>query len=91
MIGGFIVTGTQAKEVLLRAIGPSLASAGVSGALVDPAMELYDLAGNLINQNDDAGSIPQEIVAAGLAPQNPAESLIKTRFLRVPTPSSSEA
>jgi hypothetical protein len=28
LIGGFIVTGTEPKDVILRAIGPSLANAG---------------------------------------------------------------
>ena len=42
MIGGFIVTGDVAKKIALRAIGPSLAAAGVTDALADPVLELYD-------------------------------------------------
>lgn len=76
MIGGFIVTGTNAKQVVLRAIGPSLAEAGVTGFLPDPELELYDVSGTLIKQNDNADSIPEEILAAGLAPRDPTESLI---------------
>src|SRR4029077_12758342 len=38
-IGGFIITGSGPKNVLLRGIGPSLASAGVSGALADPTLK----------------------------------------------------
>src|SRR5438552_1683064 len=50
LIGGFIVTGTQPKKVIVRAIGPSLP---VSGALVDPILELRDSSGQLIRSNDN--------------------------------------
>ncbi len=80
MIGGFIVTSTKPKQVLLRAIGPSLAAVGVAGALSDPKMELYDSAGTLIRQNDNSFTVPPEVSAAGLAPQNPSESLITARL-----------
>jgi len=35
LIGGFIITGSDSKKVLVRAIGPSLASFGISGVLTD--------------------------------------------------------
>ena len=37
-IGGFIITGTTPKRVIVRAIGPSLP---VAGALADPTLELH--------------------------------------------------
>ncbi len=40
-IGGFIITGTAPKHVLLRAIGPSLTQSGVPNALADPVLELH--------------------------------------------------
>src|SRR5213079_2369435 len=40
-IGGFIITGSGQKRVLIRAIGPSLTRSGVSGVLADPTLELY--------------------------------------------------
>src|SRR5262249_51990582 len=39
-IGGFIVTGSDPKQVLLRGIGPSLGDFGVSNPLGNPALEL---------------------------------------------------
>ncbi|MEO7951816.1 MAG: hypothetical protein ABIS71_12970 [Chthoniobacterales bacterium] len=36
MIGGFIITGTQAKQVIMRVLGPSLGLSGVTGVLTDP-------------------------------------------------------
>ena len=84
MIGGFIVT--QATRVIIRAIGPSLTPLGVSDALANPQLELHDISGALIGQNDDwqtteiGGIITSGQVAAiqssGLAPTNPAESAI---------------
>ena len=41
-IGGFIITGTDPKLVVIRAIGPSLTDFGVAGALADPVLELHD-------------------------------------------------
>ena len=39
--GGFIITGTEAKIILIRGIGPSLSSPGLSGVLADPTLELH--------------------------------------------------
>ncbi len=39
--GGFIITGTEAKTLLIRGIGPSLSSPGLSGVLADPTLELH--------------------------------------------------
>lgn len=80
MIGGFIIAGTKPKQVVLRAIGPSLAKAGVINYLADPEMELYDSAGRLLRANDNAENIPEVIIAAGLAPTDPRESLITIRL-----------
>ena len=38
LIGGFIVTGTARKQIIVRAIGPSLP---LNGALLDPLLELH--------------------------------------------------
>jgi hypothetical protein len=42
-----------ARPLLLRAVGPSLAQFGVSNALADPMLEVYDSTGFKIDQNDD--------------------------------------
>jgi hypothetical protein len=64
MIGGFIITGDVAKKVAMRAIGPSLADAGVSSVLADPVLELYDSTGSLIAQNDNCSSLPPDSIPA---------------------------
>jgi dienelactone hydrolase len=79
LIGGFIITGNVAKTLVLRALGPSLADAGVPGVLADPTLALYDSSGALLQQNDNwTFPLPSYVVAAGLTPKDPAESLIAT-------------
>lgn len=41
LIGGFVVPGSRPADVLVRVIGPSLASFGVAGAWADPDFTLY--------------------------------------------------
>jgi hypothetical protein len=77
-IGGIIITPGEAKRVLLRAIGPSLANFGIMTPLPDPVLELHAGDGTLITSNDNWGDSPQapDIEATGLAPTNPLESAI---------------
>jgi len=53
MIGGFIVQGSGAKRVIVRAIGPELTQFGVPNVLANPTLELHDGAGALIASNDN--------------------------------------
>jgi hypothetical protein len=75
LIGGFIVTGTQPKRVIVRGIGPSLP---VPGALADPILELHDSMGQTIATNDNWGDSPnrQEIIDSTIAPTNDKEAAI---------------
>jgi hypothetical protein len=75
LIGGFIVTGTQPKRVIVRAIGPSLP---VAGQLANPTLELRDASGGLIRSNDDwrIGGQQAEIIATTIPPSNDLESAI---------------
>jgi hypothetical protein len=80
LIGGFIITGTQPKAVILRAIGPSLP---VAGAMADPTLELHDGAGTLIASNDNwmDASNKQAIIDTTIPPTNNLESAILTSLL----------
>ena len=75
LIGGFIITGTDPKKVLILGIGPSLAQF-FSGSLSDPTLELYQ--GNMLLQmNDDWKTDQQaEVEATGAQPSNELESAI---------------
>jgi hypothetical protein len=78
MIGGFIVGAGSSGKILVRALGPSLASAGISGALADPLLEVHDSNGATIKTNDNwqTDASASEIQAAGLAPGNVKEAAI---------------
>ncbi|PYJ86683.1 MAG: hypothetical protein DME70_07730 [Verrucomicrobia bacterium] len=87
LIGGFIVTGTQPKNVIVRAIGPSLKSGGqpVPGAMQDPTLELHN-SNSVIATNDNwkiddqtQQSQQAQIEATGVAPTDDRESaLVRT-------------
>ena len=78
LIGGFISgPGSDDGKVLMRAIGPSLANAGVSGALQNPTLELFNGNGDSIAFNDHwQDTAGDEILATGLAPTDSSESAI---------------
>ena len=40
LIAGFVIDGTASRTVLIRAVGPTLATYGVGGVLADPQLEL---------------------------------------------------
>ena len=77
MIGGFIISGNAPKKVLLRALGPSLASFGITNFVPDPLLQLRGQSGALIQQNDNWKDSQQaEIQATGLAPSDDREAVI---------------
>jgi hypothetical protein len=75
LIGGFIVTGTESKKVIVRGIGPSLP---LPGKMLNPMLEIHDPSGAVIAANDNWGQNANsaEIVDSGVAPTNPNESAI---------------
>lgn len=78
LIGGFIITGSAPKRVIVRAIGPSLQSSGVGGFLPDPQLDLIDSAGNPIAGNDNwrQAANAEEIRSTGVAPSHDLEAAI---------------
>ncbi len=79
LIGGFIITGTDPKTVIIRGIGPSLSGVGV--ALSDPTLELHQ--GSTVTTNDnwkinDQTGQSQEaaIRATTIPPPNDLESAV---------------
>lgn len=78
LIAGMIATGSEPKKVLLRALGPSLAAAGVQDALPDPVLEVYYNGGQPLGANDDwtKGNQQPDIQATGLAPSSALESAL---------------
>ncbi|HEY3663838.1 MAG TPA: plastocyanin/azurin family copper-binding protein [Chthoniobacterales bacterium] len=77
LIGGLIITGTAPKRVILRALGPSLAGAGITDPLADPFLELHASDQSVITTNDNWRDSPTaDIEATGLAPSNDLESAL---------------
>ena len=75
LIGGFIVTGTQGKKVIVRGIGPSLP---ITGVLADPLLELHDSTGATIASNDNWVDSPnkQAIIDSTIPPTDDKEPAI---------------
>lgn len=82
LIGGFIITGTDPKKVLIRGIGPSLSNFGVTDALIDPTLELHQGSTTLSTNdnwkiNDQTGQSQEaDIRATTIPPTNDLESAI---------------
>jgi hypothetical protein len=86
MIGGFIVQGSGAKRVIIRAIGPELTQFGIRDALANPRLELHNRTGALIASNDNwqttilggiiANNQVSSIQNSGHAPTEASESAI---------------
>jgi hypothetical protein len=83
-IGGFIITGSASKHVLIRALGPSL-SLGLSShlKLEDPVLELHGPGAFVPITNDNWRDDPTQealIIATGIPPTNNLESAIDARL-----------
>lgn len=78
MIAGFIVGGTQPKEVVVRGLGPSLLDSNVAGALLDPTIEVHNATGQTIASNDNWQTDPgaSRVMTLNLAPKRNAESAL---------------
>ena len=77
LIGGFIIGGTTAKNVVVRARGPSLTAAGVPGALANPVLSLYS-GQTVIASNDDwqSAANASTLQASGFAPPDAQEAAV---------------
>jgi hypothetical protein len=81
LIGGLIVGGYKPETLVLRAIGPSLSAFGITDALADPFLTVYDAQGTPISSNDNWESTQkQALIDSGLAPTNSKEAAILTNL-----------
>jgi len=78
LIGGFIISGTDSKEVIVRGLGPSLTVNGVPlpDPLADPAIDLYQGATLIMSNNNWKDSQEAEIEATGIPPTDDLEAAI---------------
>ncbi len=61
MIGGFII-GEGLQQVLIQAVGPELANAGLFDAMADPVLTVTDSEGTVLMMNDDWEDSQAELV-----------------------------
>ncbi|PYM03106.1 MAG: hypothetical protein DMF19_00655 [Verrucomicrobia bacterium] len=77
LIAGFTISGKQSKKVIVRALGPTLSTLGVSGALADPTIAIVNSSNVVVASNDNWRDTQEtEIAASGYAPPNDLESAI---------------
>ncbi len=76
LIGGFIVSGNFSHKIIARAVGPSLATAGITNALADPTLELLNSQGLRISFNDNWMTTRYPVEATGIPPADTHESAI---------------
>jgi hypothetical protein len=85
-IVGFAVTGTQPRQVYIRALGPTLTGWGLSGALSDTVIDLYGNSGLIANNDEwrsfDGSSTALEtrLTETGYPPTDNHESVIVQRL-----------
>lgn len=69
LIAGFTIAGTGTKNLLIRAVGPSLGALGVPGTLADPKLVLQTSGQVLVADNDTfSASLPAVFATVGAFP-----------------------
>jgi hypothetical protein len=78
LISGFTVGDVGGTTVIVRALGPSLSTFGLSGVLSDPKLTIFDSTGTAIASNDnwrdDVNAI--DVQRNALSPPNEMESAL---------------
>lgn len=75
LIAGFAVSGTGTKQLLVRAVGPTLAKFGVSGALADPQLTVLQGTTIVASNNDWPASLAPTFASVGAFPlQDPKDA-----------------
>jgi subtilisin family serine protease len=79
MIGGFVIQGSGAQTVVVRARGPSLIPYGITNALSNPSLQLVrssDQTTIAVNDNWGSAANATALSASGFAPANSLEAAI---------------
>ncbi|HEX8491139.1 MAG TPA: hypothetical protein VF626_08980, partial [Chthoniobacterales bacterium] len=78
MIAGCIIGGSQAKQIVVRGLGPSLQNSGINDALENPSLQLFNANGAQLSSNADwqQGPDAATIQSLGLAPSSNLEAAL---------------
>lgn len=88
LIAGFVVSGSGTRNLLIRAVGPSLAQFGVAGTLADPRLQLFS-GSTLLTENDNWGGAPALAAAFTQAGAFPLTAATRDSALVVSVPAGS--
>ena len=80
MIAGFIAGGDAPSRLLIRGLGPSLASAGIASPLPDPTLQIFDANGEIASNDNWKSNQESEIAATQLQPTNDLEAAFLGTF-----------
>jgi hypothetical protein len=75
-IGGFIITGTVPKQVVVRGLGPTLSQFGVSNFLLDPILDLHNSTSSIVTNDDWQTAANADQIPQNLRPSDAHESAI---------------
>ena len=67
IIPGFVISGVGTEQLLARGDGPSLSAFGVSGALAQPSLSVFDSTGAVIATNTGWSTAPNAAQVASVA------------------------
>ncbi len=65
VIPAVFISGTGKKRVLIRAVGPGLATFNIDGAMADPKLEVYDGSTKIAENNDWSANIATAFTSVG--------------------------
>jgi hypothetical protein len=65
LIAGFVLSGTGTKQLLIRAVGPTLTNYGVTGVLADPQLSVFDVGTPIASNNDWSSSLSATFTTLG--------------------------
>jgi hypothetical protein len=65
LIAGFVLSGTGTRQLLIRAVGPTLTNYGVTGVLADPQLSVFDGGSSIASNNDWSSSLSPTFTTLG--------------------------
>ncbi len=69
VIAGFVISGSGAKTLLIRAVGPTLSSFGLTGVLADPQLAIYRSSEVLLTNDDWSAATASATTTSNVATQ----------------------
>ena len=78
LITGFIITGNDSKQVISRALGPTLTSFGVPEALQDPVLQLHNSTSMMMLNDNWQSAVNADQIPMNYRPADSRESALMT-------------